>query len=302
MPRAALQDELGGEQIGCIPYNRLEDYVEGDDIFSPGADATICALPRELSVVGIVADDSPTSQGVTNISDEIINVTGIPREHLAGWVDFNLYRDPANPVQLHEQNGLNVNLLGSYYTRYEGLPALTLILQEYVNQNLEFRLQNTEKTLAWLTQEVAKQQLVVQASERTLAEYRERKNALSLEDRQNIIVASRLIEADLRNDLLAHVQQLSARFFVNTPHGELMAYATNDIDAVRFFIGPSVMYTADTLTTFLAAFGFMLALSPMLAFSIIIPLPLMSSGGSNTFSVFMMLGLVNNVRLRRIVH
>lgn len=127
---------LGGEQIGCIPYNRLEDYVEGEDIFSPGADASICVLPRELSIIGIVADDSPTSQNVTSVSDEVINVTSIPREHLAGWVDFNLYRDPANPTQLHEQNGLNVNLLGSFYSRYEGLPALTLILQEYVNANL----------------------------------------------------------------------------------------------------------------------------------------------------------------------
>src|SRR6185369_10481837 len=60
---------------------------------------------------------------------------------------------------------------------------------EDVNQNLEFRLQNTDKTLQWLTEEVAKQQNVVQASERMLAEYRENQNALSLEDRQNIIVS-----------------------------------------------------------------------------------------------------------------
>ena len=94
--------------------------------------------------------------------------------------------------------------------------------------------------------------------------------------RQNIIVASRLMEYDLRNDLLAHVERLSTRFFNNTPHGELMAYATNDVDAVRYFIGPSVMYTADTLTTFFAAFGFMLYISPTLAIAAILPLPLMS--------------------------
>src|SRR5207253_10849796 len=78
--------------------------------------------------------------------------------------------------------------------------------------------------------------------------------------RQNIIVASRHIEYDLRNDLLAHIERLSMRFFQNTPQGEIMAYATNDIDAVRFFVGPSIMYTADTLATFLAAFSVMLAL------------------------------------------
>src|SRR4029434_2084267 len=67
--------------------------------------------------------------------------------------------------------------------------AVNVLAEEYVNQNLEFRLQNTDKTLQWLTEEVAKQQNVVQTSERMLAEYRENKNALSLEDRQNIIVS-----------------------------------------------------------------------------------------------------------------
>src|ERR1044071_6525672 len=47
--------------------------------------------------------------------------------------------------------------------------------------------------------------------------------------RQNIIVASRQIENDLRNDLLSHVERLSMRFFQNTPQGEIMAYATNDV-------------------------------------------------------------------------
>ena len=67
--------------------------------------------------------------------------------------------------------------------------AVNVVAEEYVNQNLEFRLQNTDKTLQWLTQEVAKQQSVVQASERMLAEYRENQNALSLEDKQNLIVS-----------------------------------------------------------------------------------------------------------------
>src|SRR5207244_12142135 len=67
--------------------------------------------------------------------------------------------------------------------------AVNVLAEEYVDQNLEFRLQNTDKTLQWLTEEVAKQQNVVQGSERMLAEYRENQNALSLEDRQNIIVS-----------------------------------------------------------------------------------------------------------------
>jgi capsular exopolysaccharide synthesis family protein len=67
--------------------------------------------------------------------------------------------------------------------------AINVLAEEYVQQNLEFRLQNTDKTLQWLTQEVAKQAGVVQMSERLLAEYRENKNALSLEDRQNIVIS-----------------------------------------------------------------------------------------------------------------
>jgi polysaccharide biosynthesis transport protein len=67
--------------------------------------------------------------------------------------------------------------------------AVNVLAEEYVQQNLEFRLENTQKTLDWLTQEVAKQQNIVQQSERVLAEYRENQNALSLEDRQNIVIA-----------------------------------------------------------------------------------------------------------------
>jgi capsular exopolysaccharide synthesis family protein len=67
--------------------------------------------------------------------------------------------------------------------------AVNVLAEEYVNENLSFRLQNTDKTLQWLTEEVAKQQSTVQGSERMLAEYRENQNALSLEDRQNIIVS-----------------------------------------------------------------------------------------------------------------
>ncbi len=96
--------------------------------------------------------------------------------------------------------------------------------------------------------------------------------------RQTIIVASREIEYDLRNDFLAHVQTLSMRFFQNTPQGEVMAYATNDINAVRNFIGPAVMYSADTLTTFIFSVVFMLSISPVLTVAVIVPLPLMSLG------------------------
>jgi hypothetical protein len=129
---------IGGEQIGCVPYNRIEDFVEGEDIFSPG-DTSICRLPRELSIINVVADDSASSQAVSAVSDEIINVTQIPREHLAGWVDFNLVEDPAVSSQVHQfrtvNNAPRLDLLSTGFYGYNGLPVISLILQEYFNGN-----------------------------------------------------------------------------------------------------------------------------------------------------------------------
>jgi len=67
--------------------------------------------------------------------------------------------------------------------------AADTLTEEYVQQNLELRRQNMAKSLEWLSQELVKQQGKVEGSERALAQYREDQNALSLEDRQNIVVA-----------------------------------------------------------------------------------------------------------------
>jgi ATP-binding cassette subfamily B protein len=94
--------------------------------------------------------------------------------------------------------------------------------------------------------------------------------------RQTIIVASRKVEYDLRNDFLKHSLTLSMRYYQNTPQGEVMAYATNDINAVRNFVGPAVMYATDTISTFVCSLIFMLLLSPKLTIITLAPLPLMS--------------------------
>ncbi len=67
--------------------------------------------------------------------------------------------------------------------------AVNALAEEYVSQNIEFKLASVQKSLEWLGKEVQRQQQVVQASERALAEYREQQNALSLEDHQNIVVS-----------------------------------------------------------------------------------------------------------------
>jgi ATP-binding cassette subfamily B multidrug efflux pump len=94
--------------------------------------------------------------------------------------------------------------------------------------------------------------------------------------RQTIIVVSRHIEFDLRNDLLAHLQKLSYSYFQNTPTGDLMAHATNDIGAVRNVLGPGIMYPTDTLMTFTMVLALMLVKDWQLTLLALIPLPLVS--------------------------
>lgn len=94
--------------------------------------------------------------------------------------------------------------------------------------------------------------------------------------RQTIIVASREIEYDLRNDLWSHLQRLSLRFYQNTKTGDIMAHATNDINAVRSFLGPAVMYSFDTLTLFIFTLAFMFSIDVELTFLSLLPFPVLS--------------------------
>lgn len=110
---------------------------------------------------------------------------------------------------------------------------------------------------------------------------------LSFATRQTIIVVSRHIEYDLRNDFLKHIQKLSHSFFQNTPTGDLMAHATNDIGAVRNVVGPGIMYPSDTLVTFVMVITMMLIKDWQLTLLALIPLPLVS------FAVFKLGKLIN---------
>jgi ATP-binding cassette subfamily B protein len=94
--------------------------------------------------------------------------------------------------------------------------------------------------------------------------------------RQTIIVVSRRIEYDLRNDFLHHVERLSQRFFATMTTGDIMAHATNDISAVRMFVGPAVMYSANTVFNFIIIVAMMLSIHPMLTLYALLPLPFLS--------------------------
>ncbi|NCQ19127.1 MAG: ABC transporter ATP-binding protein [Ignavibacteria bacterium] len=94
--------------------------------------------------------------------------------------------------------------------------------------------------------------------------------------RQTIIVVSREIEFDLRQDFWAHIQRLPLRYFQNNSTGNIMAHATNDINAVRMFIGPAVMYTIDTGIRFLIVFWIMLSIDISVTLYSLLPLPFLS--------------------------
>ncbi|MBS1562462.1 MAG: ABC transporter ATP-binding protein [Bacteroidetes bacterium] len=91
--------------------------------------------------------------------------------------------------------------------------------------------------------------------------------------RRTIIVTSRLIEEDIRNDFIASVRTQSQEFFQERSTGSLIAHFTNDVGAVREFIGPAVMYTANTITTFAFALSWMFLLNATLTAAIVIPVP-----------------------------
>ncbi|MCG6958598.1 ABC transporter ATP-binding protein/permease [bacterium BMS3Abin03] len=94
--------------------------------------------------------------------------------------------------------------------------------------------------------------------------------------RETIIVVSREIEYDLRRDFWAHIQRLPLRFFQNNSTGNIMAHATNDINAVRMFLGPAVMYSVDTITRLLIVLVILLMLNAELTIYALLPLPFLS--------------------------
>src|SRR6266700_2891692 len=91
-----------------------------------------------------------------------------------------------------------------------------------------------------------------------------------------LIGASREIEFDLRNDMFRHLEGLSYRFSQRARTGDIMAKATNDLNAVRMLLGPGFMYTANTVVFTALALVFMLHISHRLTFYAFLPLPVVS--------------------------
>ncbi len=91
-----------------------------------------------------------------------------------------------------------------------------------------------------------------------------------------MIGISREIEFDLRNDLFRHLESLSYSYYQRTRTGDIMARATNDLNAVRMLLGPAIMYSANTIVFTAGALVFMLSISPKLTLYAFLPLPAVS--------------------------
>ncbi len=91
-----------------------------------------------------------------------------------------------------------------------------------------------------------------------------------------VIGISREIEFDLRNDLFQHLEKLSYSYYQRTRTGDIMARATNDLNAVRMLLGPAIMYSANTIVFTAGALAFMLSISPRLTLYAFLPLPIVS--------------------------
>src|SRR6195256_1281210 len=91
-----------------------------------------------------------------------------------------------------------------------------------------------------------------------------------------VIGISREIEFDLRNDLFEHLETLSYSYYQRTRTGDIMARATNDLNAVRMLLGPAIMSSANTVVFTAGALAFMLSISPKLTMYAFLPLPAVS--------------------------
>ena len=96
--------------------------------------------------------------------------------------------------------------------------------------------------------------------------------------RRCLLGTSRRVEEGLRNKLFAHIQTLSASYFIKTKTGDLMAHATNDIQHVRMATGMGMVALTDAVVLGTAAIGFMAYINVKLTLFVLIPMPMIVFG------------------------
>ena len=94
--------------------------------------------------------------------------------------------------------------------------------------------------------------------------------------RQTIIIMSRLVEYDMKNEIFEHYQTLPLSFYRKNSTGDLMARITEDVSRVRMYLGPAIMYGMTLLFLFPMVIGYMLTVNVELTIYSLLPLPILS--------------------------
>lgn len=105
--------------------------------------------------------------------------------------------------------------------------------------------------------------------------------------RQTIIIMSRLIEYDMKNEIFTHYQNLPLSFYRKNSTGDLMARISEDVSRVRMYIGPAIMYGLNLLVLFPMVIGYMLSVNVELTIYSLLPLPILS------ISIYFVNNLIN---------
>ena len=106
--------------------------------------------------------------------------------------------------------------------------------------------------------------------------------------RQTLIVMSRHIEFDLKNEVFRQYENLSQSFYKQNRTGDLMNRISEDVGKVRMYVGPAVMYTINTFIRFTIVIVYMYTVSPLLTLYTLLPLPLLS------YAIFRLSKQINN--------
>ncbi len=94
--------------------------------------------------------------------------------------------------------------------------------------------------------------------------------------RQTIIVMSRHIEYDMKNEIYRHYQTLGLNFYTRNTTGDLMNRISEDVGRVRMYVGPAIMYTINMLVMFVLVIWAMFSVNPALSAYVLLPLPVMA--------------------------
>jgi ATP-binding cassette subfamily B multidrug efflux pump len=111
-------------------------------------------------------------------------------------------------------------------------------------------------------------------------------------NRQTIIVMSRLVEYDMKNEIFEQYQKLDQKFYKTNNTGDLMNRISEDVGRVRMYVGPAVMYTTTTLITLVMTIFFMFRTDVVFSLYVLAPLPVLA------FSIYKVSNIINKKSLK----